>query len=70
MDDWHQKIFDELEFLTEKQKTLDIEKTQQTVLHFTPEQQKPLWDIIEKAGPIPNKSPQLLANILKEFLKG
>ena len=69
MDDWQQKIFDELDFLTEKKKTLGKEEMRKIISNLTPEQQKPLWKIIEEAVPIPNKSAQLLAEIVVDVLR-
>jgi len=75
MEDWQQKIFDELDFLGEKKKTLkkeekeEIEKIREYILQLAPEQQKPLWELIEKVLLVPNKSPQLLTKIVVAFMQ-
>jgi len=69
MDDWRKQMFDELDFLTEKQKTLEKEEMRRTIITLTPEQQKPLWEIIEKSVPIPNKSAELLAEIVVNVVR-
>ena len=69
MDDWRKQMFDELDFLTEKQKTLEKEEMRRTLINLTPEQQKPLWKVIETSVPIPNKSAKLLAEIVVNVLR-
>jgi len=69
MDDWRKQMFDELDFRAEKKKTLEKKEMRRTIINLMPEQQKPLWKIIEESVPIPNKSAELLAEIVVNVVR-